>query len=65
LIRRRRSAEDERQVIVSLTDEGRGLRARVKHVPDCLAAAMGYSGSEIAELRDRLTGLRTNLFRSA
>lgn len=65
LIRRRRSAEDERQVIVSLTDEGRGLRARVKHVPDCLAAAMGYSGTEIADLRDRLTGLRTNLFRSA
>jgi DNA-binding MarR family transcriptional regulator len=65
LIRRRRSAEDERQVIVSLTDEGRALRGQLKHVPDCLGAAMGGSLDEIVELRDRLKKVRTKLFQAA
>lgn len=65
LIRRRRSAEDERQVIVSLTDEGRALRQQVKHVPDCLGAAMGGSLEEIVELRDKLKKVRSKLFEAA
>jgi len=58
---RRRSAEDERQVIVSLTDEGRALRARALHIPDCVLAASGCSVEELTELRGRLIGLRANL----
>ncbi|NEV77743.1 MarR family transcriptional regulator [Rhodopseudomonas sp. BR0C11] len=65
LVSRRRSAEDERQVIVSLTDEGRSLRLQLKHVPDCLGAAMGGSLDEIVELRNKLTKLRANLFQAA
>lgn len=65
LIGRKRSAEDERQVIVSLTDEGRALRQQLKHVPDCLGTAMGGSLEEIVELRDKLTKVRANLFQAA
>ncbi|KPF99874.1 MarR family transcriptional regulator [Rhodopseudomonas sp. AAP120] len=65
LISRRRSAEDERQVIVSLTDEGRALRQQLKHVPDCLGAAMGGSLEEIVELRNKLTKVRDHLFEAA
>ncbi|MFZ5736900.1 MAG: MarR family winged helix-turn-helix transcriptional regulator [Pseudomonadota bacterium] len=65
LISRRRSAEDERQVIVGLTDEGRALRQQLKHVPDCLGAAMGGSLDDIVELRDKLTKVRSKLFQAA
>ncbi|NEW94711.1 MarR family transcriptional regulator [Rhodopseudomonas sp. BR0M22] len=65
LISRRRSAEDERQVIVSLTEEGRALRQQLKHVPDCLGAAMGGSFDDIYELRDKLTKVRSKLFQTA
>ncbi|MGX7743826.1 MarR family winged helix-turn-helix transcriptional regulator [Rhodopseudomonas parapalustris] len=65
LISRRRSAEDERQVIVSLTEEGRALRQQLKHVPDCLGAAMGGSLDDIVELRNKLTKVRSKLFQAA
>ncbi|NEW85658.1 MarR family transcriptional regulator [Rhodopseudomonas sp. WA056] len=65
LISRRRSAEDERQVIVGLTEEGRALRQQLKHVPDCLGAAMGGSLDDIVELRDKLTKVRAKLFQAA
>lgn len=64
LISRRRSAEDERQVIVSLTEEGRALRQQLKHVPDCLGAAMGGSLDDIVELRNKLTKVRSKLFQA-
>lgn len=62
LIDRRRSAQDERQVIVTLTAEGRDLRAKVAHIPGCVAAASGLSIEEIVDLRTRLVELRSNLF---
>lgn len=33
LVRRRRSADDERRVLIELTDEGRALRARAVDIP--------------------------------
>jgi MarR family transcriptional regulator, organic hydroperoxide resistance regulator len=65
LISRKRSAEDERQGIVSLTDQGRALRQQLKHVPDCLGAAMGGSLDDIVELRNKLTKVRSHLFEAA
>lgn len=61
LIRRARSAEDERQVIVTLTSEGRALRAAAAGIPDCVAAAAALPREDLAELRWRLTRLRDNL----
>ena len=63
LIGRRRSREDERQVVVSLTDEGRALRRAAEGIPACVAAATGCSLDALEDLRDRLIGLRTNLAR--
>ncbi len=62
LIDRRRSAEDERQVIVTLTPEGRALREKATGIPDCVAAAMACPHEELVDLRSKLIGLRANLF---
>ncbi|MCG2583255.1 MarR family winged helix-turn-helix transcriptional regulator [Massilia sp. TS11] len=62
LVSRQRSAEDERQVIVSLTPAGRALKQRAKAVPACVAEAVSCSMQEIADLRDKLHALRGRLF---
>jgi MarR family transcriptional regulator, organic hydroperoxide resistance regulator len=51
LLSRRRSAEDERVVIVELTDAGRGLRERALAVPEQLAATTGIDPDTLAALR--------------
>lgn len=59
LITRRRSREDERQVLLLLTAEGEALRAKGRCVPAEMAAAIGDAvapdGSLLAQL-DRLRG---------
>ncbi len=62
LVDRRRSSQDERQVIVTLTAEGRALREKAAPIPGCVAAASGLSIDEIVDLRGKLFGLRANLF---
>ncbi|MFD6182260.1 MarR family winged helix-turn-helix transcriptional regulator [Streptomyces goshikiensis] len=61
LIRRERSAEDERSVHVSLTDEGAALRTRAAEVPRRIAAATGFELSEIRDLQTRLNKLTAAL----
>jgi DNA-binding MarR family transcriptional regulator len=65
LIRRRRSAVDERQVIVTLTKEGRALRTVAERIPVCVGAAIGLSAAEVAGLRRTLASLRDDLMRHA
>lgn len=62
LVNRRRSKTDERQVIVTLTEEGRALQAKAERLPDCVVEAMGRKPEELAELRDNLTSVRDSLF---
>jgi len=50
LVERRRRADDERSVLVTLTDEGRALRARVAHVPGRIGAAFGLDETDQATL---------------
>ncbi|WP_030811022.1 MarR family winged helix-turn-helix transcriptional regulator [Streptomyces sp. NRRL F-2799] len=57
LVRRERSASDERSVRVTLTAEGVALRERALEVPRRIAAATGADPAEIGELRDRLDRL--------
>ncbi|WP_328496000.1 MarR family transcriptional regulator [Streptomyces sp. NBC_00414] len=57
LVRRERSAVDERSVVVGLTDEGTALRERALRVPRRIAAATGFELAEIVDLRDRLDRL--------
>ncbi|MFD9328548.1 MarR family winged helix-turn-helix transcriptional regulator [Streptomyces sp. NPDC060065] len=61
LVRRERSALDERSVQVQLTEEGVALRERALLVPRRIAAATGASFEEIRELRERLDRLTAAL----
>lgn len=65
LIRRARSADDERQVFVTLTKEGRALREKAKAIPSCVGDAMGCTADEAASLHRKLVKLRANLLRAA
>lgn len=59
LVRRERSAADERSVTVQLTDSGEGLRERALPVPRRILAATGMTVEEVLTLQGllaRLTG---------
>ena len=64
LLLRQRSLLDERHVHIWLTDNGRALQRRARHVPGCVAAAMSCSTESIASLRDELVELRTAVLHS-
>ncbi len=50
-VRRTRSREDERAVIVSLTEEGRALRDKAVDVPHCMAGRLNITPEEVAQLK--------------
>jgi MarR family transcriptional regulator, organic hydroperoxide resistance regulator len=57
LITRTRDPNDERQLRVDLTAEGRALREQALNVPPAIVAKLGMSLGELEELRDGLTTL--------
>jgi MarR family transcriptional regulator, organic hydroperoxide resistance regulator len=61
LLDRARSAEDERQVIISLTSEGRALKKQAGSVPNAVFCATGCKLDEMMALKKQLTGLREKL----
>ncbi|MEW2579761.1 MarR family winged helix-turn-helix transcriptional regulator [Streptomyces syringium] len=61
LLRRERSAEDERSVTVRLTEEGEALRERALSVPRRIAEAAGMPLDDIITLRGLLERLTDNL----
>lgn len=61
LLTRERNEEDERQVLVRLTQEGRALKKRAADIPRRIVAATGANLPEIINLRKRLKKLRANL----
>ncbi|GGY22770.1 MarR family winged helix-turn-helix transcriptional regulator [Streptomyces djakartensis] len=54
LVRRERSARDERSVLVASTGRAEELRERAGRVPGRLLAATGLDGTEAARLREEL-----------
>lgn len=58
---RRRNPEDERSLIVALTEKGRKLQAEAKEISACVIEAMGGDLKELIELRDRVNALRVRL----
>ena len=60
LLRRARDPDDERVVRISLTAQGKKLRARCENVADGVACALGVDAVEIAAIREPL---RKILFR--
>jgi DNA-binding MarR family transcriptional regulator len=61
LIRRTRSADDERQVLIALTSQGQALREKAKAVPQGILAASACSTSELMTLKNDLVVLRDKL----
>ena len=61
LVRRTRNPDDERQVIIALTAEGRALRARAGCLADALLAGSGMSLAELGEINRQLKRLRDAL----
>ena len=60
---RQRNPADERQVRVSLTKEGRGVRAKTRSLADALYKKSRMTPAEVADLNERVKALRDN-FRS-
>ncbi|MFD0006799.1 MULTISPECIES: MarR family winged helix-turn-helix transcriptional regulator [unclassified Streptomyces] len=54
LVRRERSARDERSVLVAVTGRGQELRERAKCVPGSLLTATGLDAAGVARLREEL-----------
>jgi DNA-binding MarR family transcriptional regulator len=47
LVSRRRRADDERSVDITLTEQGRAMRSRAEGIPDVVAEAMGLDPAEL------------------
>ncbi|MDT6941378.1 MarR family transcriptional regulator [Brucella pseudogrignonensis] len=58
---RRRDPEDERQVRITLTDEGRALRIKAADIPEKVFCALGEPLNDLQDLRERLLKVRNNL----
>lgn len=61
LVTRERAQDDERQLIVGLTRQGRELRARAEAVPHAVAAAAQCSLDEAQDMMKALHALREKL----
>jgi MarR family transcriptional regulator, organic hydroperoxide resistance regulator len=64
ILSRRRSADDERQVEVTLTAAGRTLAAKAECIPEKLFPATGLTVDQATELREAITRLTQTLIRS-
>lgn len=65
LIQRTRDAQDERQVRITLTAQGKQLKKLAKNIPAEIMCASGQSAAALMQLRDELTQLRDQLNQSA
>jgi DNA-binding MarR family transcriptional regulator len=57
LVARARDPEDERRVIVTLTEAGAALRDKAKAVPEQLFCKLNMPLDALGDLRERLKGL--------
>jgi DNA-binding MarR family transcriptional regulator len=61
LIKRTRSTEDERQVLIALTSRGLALREKTRAVPQAILAASACSLTELSAMKNELIALRDRL----
>jgi MarR family transcriptional regulator, organic hydroperoxide resistance regulator len=61
LVKRARSTEDERQVLITLTSRGQALREKARAVPQAILAASACSVGELAAMKNQIIGLRDRL----
>jgi DNA-binding MarR family transcriptional regulator len=65
LVTRTRAANDERQVIITLTRQGRALKSQAQEVPESVFCASECTLEEVVSIRDHLLLLRGKLFKNA
>src|SRR6478609_776577 len=58
LIKRRRSTEDERQVLIALTAQGHALKEKARAVPQSILAASACSVGELVAMKNEIVALR-------
>lgn len=51
LLTRRRDPNDERKVVISLTDQGKSLQEQARHIPHTLRSSVGLNPEEISKLK--------------
>jgi DNA-binding MarR family transcriptional regulator len=56
-----RSEDDERKVVVALTDKGRELKTKAAHIPEGMFCKLNMSMPEFVKLRDEVKTLISNL----
>ena len=61
LIKRTRSVEDERQMLIALTAQGQALREKAKAVPQGILAASACTVGEMTAMKNELVALRDRL----
>ncbi|ULL13165.1 MarR family transcriptional regulator [Paenibacillus sp. H1-7] len=61
LIRRVRDSKDERNVLIELTEQGSQLKEQAYEIPRKVFCNMGLNTEELAEWREKLTGLLHNI----
>ena len=61
LIKRTRSTEDERQVLIGLTSQGHALKDKARSVPPSIPAASQCSVAELSAVKNEIVALRDRL----
>jgi DNA-binding MarR family transcriptional regulator len=61
LVKRNRSTEDERQVLIALTPRGQALREKAGTVPQAILAASACAVGELSAMKNELITLRDRL----
>ena len=61
LVKRSRSTEDERQVLIALTSRGQALKEKARKVPEGILAASNCSVAELLAMKNELVALRDRL----
>ena len=60
-VKRTRSTEDERQVLIALTPQGQALREKAGALPEAILAASACSIAELSAMKNDLVALRDRL----
>src|SRR5882762_1624370 len=61
LVKRTRSTEDERQVLIALTPQGHALKEKARSVPRSILAASACTVAELSAMKNEIVALRDRL----